>query len=139
MARKKAVLKVKSKKQITVTESSCNIFADLGLPDANELPMKAELTRQLYNRIKSLELTQVEAGKRLGLEQPDVSKLMQGRFTSFSVDRLISLLNALYIDVEIVLRPMRNDGSCKRGRATVTVSKINNNTGATHHMTPEAN
>ncbi len=124
MARKKANLKVKSRKKIAVTESSGNIFADLGLPDANELPMKAELTRQLYNRIKSLGLTQVEAAGRLGLEQPDVSKLMQGRFTGFSADRLISLLNALYIDVEIVLRPMRTDGRCQRGRSIVKVSKI---------------
>jgi predicted XRE-type DNA-binding protein len=82
------------------------IFAPPGalyLPEA--VQMKAELTRQIYNRITALGLTQREAGKRLGLKQPDVSKLMQGRFTGFSADRLLALLNALEVDVDIVLRP----------------------------------
>jgi len=41
----------------------------------------------------------------LGLSQPDVSKLMGGRYTGFSVERLLALLNALEVDVDIVLRP----------------------------------
>ena len=98
---------MQEKDETPVVEGSGNVFADLGLPDADELQMKAELTRQLYHRIKALELTQTEAGKRLGLKQPDVSKLMQGRYTGFSVDRLLSLLNALEVDIEIVLRPHR--------------------------------
>jgi predicted XRE-type DNA-binding protein len=48
--------------------------------------------------------TQVIAARRLGITQPDVSKLMRGRFTGYSVDRLISLLNALAVDVDIVIR-----------------------------------
>jgi predicted XRE-type DNA-binding protein len=48
--------------------------------------------------------TQVIAARRLGITQPDVSKLMRGRFTGYSVDRLISLLNALEVDVDIVIR-----------------------------------
>ncbi|MCI0680503.1 MAG: helix-turn-helix domain-containing protein [Gemmataceae bacterium] len=92
---------------IPVTEGSGNVFRDLGLPDADDLQLKAELVRQLCSRIKALRLTQVEAGKRLGLKQPDVSKLVHGRHTGFSADRLIALLNALQVDVEIVLRPQR--------------------------------
>ena len=88
-----------------VVEGSGNIFADLDLPGAADLQTKAELTRQLYQRIKALGLSQVKAAKTLGLKQPDVSKLMNGRFTGFSVERLLELLNALAVDVDIVLRP----------------------------------
>ena len=87
-----------------VMEGSGNVFADLDLPNADDLQTKAELTRQLYQRIKALGLSQTKAAKTLGLKQPDVSKLMNGRFTGFSVERLLELLNALYVDVDIVLR-----------------------------------
>jgi predicted XRE-type DNA-binding protein len=103
---------------IPVLEGKENVFADLGLPRADELQMKAELTRQLYKSIQRLGLSQVQAAKRLGLKQPDVSKLMQGRFTGFSTDRLIALLNALEIDIDIVLRPHVND-SGQRGSVRV--------------------
>jgi predicted XRE-type DNA-binding protein len=91
--------------EIPVVEGSDNVFADLALPDADELQMRAELTRQIYNRIKAIGLTPVQAAARLALQPPEVAKLMQGRFTGLSVDQLIGLLNALEIDVEIVLRP----------------------------------
>ena len=98
--------------KILVVEGSGNVFADLDLPNADDLQTKAELTRQLYQRIKSLGLSQVKAAKVLGLKQPDVSKLMNGRFTGFSMERLLELLNALAVDVDIVLRP----GSTRGGR-----------------------
>ena len=105
--------------KIPVVEGSGNVFADLDLPNSNDLQMKAELTRQLYQRIKALGLSQVKAANMLGLKQPDVSKLMNGRFTGFSVERLLELLNALAVDVDIVLRP----GSIRGGRrGTVNVS-----------------
>ena len=56
-------------------------------------------------RIKTLGLIQVQAAARLGLKQPDVSNLVNGRHTGFSADRLMAILNALEIDVDIVLRP----------------------------------
>lgn len=93
--------------EIPVEPGSGNVFADLGFEDAEELQTKAELTRQLRKRIEMLKLTQVQAGERLGIGQPDVSKLVNGRVTGFSVDRLLALLNALAVDVEIKLRPRR--------------------------------
>jgi predicted XRE-type DNA-binding protein len=90
---------------LSITQGSENIFADLQLEDAADLRTKAELTREIYRRIKAFGWTQVDAAKRLGVRQPDVSKLMNARFTGFSVERLISLLTALNVDVEIVLRP----------------------------------
>lgn len=91
----------------TVTSGSGNVFADLGFApkEAAELKVKADLALQIYRCIKELGLTQVRAAERLGLSQPDVSKLMAGRHSGFSVERMLSLLNALEVDVDIVVRP----------------------------------
>ena len=89
---------------IDVTEGSGNVFEDLGFEDAEELQAKAELTRQIYNILKRRKLSQRAAAKLLGLAQPDVSALVNGRFTGFSLERLIALLNRLDRDVEIVVK-----------------------------------
>jgi predicted XRE-type DNA-binding protein len=108
--------KIKKQKETPVHRGGGNVFSDLGFAsgEAAELQVKAELTRQIYIRIKALGLTQIEAAKRLGVSQPDVSKLMNAKFTGYSTDRLISLLNALAVDVEIVLRA-RNSTKQKIG------------------------
>lgn len=106
---------------IPVLEGSGNVFADLNLANPDALQIKAELTRQLYNRITALGLSQVQAAKQLGLKQPDVSKLMHGRYTGFSVDRLLALLTALDLDVDIVLRPHSERGS-HRGMVRVVAT-----------------
>jgi predicted XRE-type DNA-binding protein len=87
-----------------VTPSSGNVFADLGLPGAASELVKAELTHQLAKRIKTLGLTQAAAARRLGISQPDVSRLTKNRPTGFSTGRLLALLNALDLDIDIVLR-----------------------------------
>ena len=94
------------RKSDRVTRGSGNVFSDLAFTarEAGELTVKAELTRQILHRIKELGLTQVQAGQRLGISQPDVSKLKSGRATGYSTDRLIAILNALEVDVEIVVR-----------------------------------
>ena len=93
-----------SKKPV-VTPGSGNVFEDIGLPDAAGELFKAELTYQISRRIKALGLTQSQAGVRLGLSQPDVSRLMKGRRSGFSTDRLLALVIALDLDVDIVVRP----------------------------------
>jgi predicted XRE-type DNA-binding protein len=116
--------KARPEDEIPVTRGSGNVFADLGFEDAEDLQTKAELTRQIRNRVRSLKLTQVQAGERLGIGQPDVSKLMNGRYTGFSVDRLMNLLNALAVDVDITLRPRRV------GRAVRGVVRVLGSVGA---------
>jgi predicted XRE-type DNA-binding protein len=88
-----------------IKESAGNVFADLELPDADELLLKAELTFQIHTLIKRRGLTQAAAGRLLGLAQPDVSQLMRLRHTGFSTDRLLRLLLKLGRDVDIVLKP----------------------------------
>lgn len=100
-----------------VIPGSGNVFADLGFPwkEAAELKVKAQLTLQIHQRIKELGLTQTRAAARLGLSQPDVSKLMGGRHTGYSVDRLLHLLNALEVDIDIVVRPKVHRRHAQRG------------------------
>ncbi len=102
-------MKTKKGRNARVVAGSGNVFADLGFPDAEDLRLKAELTRQIGKRIKAMGLTQVQAAKRLGLEQPDVSRLVNGRPSGFSAERLLLILNSLEVDVEIVLRPQRKN------------------------------
>lgn len=107
MAKNKKVISKKTTQKLAVHEGSGNVFADLGLEDAEELQVKSGLSRQIYNRIKELKLTQVRASSLLGISQPDVSKLVNCRYSGFSIDRLISLLNRLSVDVDITLRPRK--------------------------------
>jgi len=108
-----------TKKQ-SVEESSGNVFADLGLADAEELETKAELAHRIGEIIRGRHLTQAEAADVLGATQPIVSKLMNGQLHGFSLERLVRFLNALDRDVEIVVR--RRARSQTRGRTKVRVS-----------------
>ena len=95
------------KKNSPITESSGNVFADLGFANAEQEQLKAHLTLQIYRTIKQRGLTQTQAGAILGVKQPHVSGLMRGRSGNFSVGRLMEFLTALGQDVEIAVRPSR--------------------------------
>ncbi len=95
------------KENTEVERSSGNVFADLGLPNPEQELLKAHLALQIYKIIKERGLRQAEAGKILGIEQPQVSALMRNRSGNFSVDRLMEFLTALDQDVEITVRPKR--------------------------------
>jgi predicted XRE-type DNA-binding protein len=101
----------KTKKQSTssvrITESSGNVFRDLGLPNPEQEMMKARLTLQIYRIVRERGLTQAQAAQALGIKQPHVSLLMRNRAGSFSVGRLMEFLTALGQDVEIAVRPSR--------------------------------
>ena len=102
--------------KIKIARSSGNVFADLGRPDAETHLLKAKLVARIDEIIRQRGLKQVEAAKLLGLSQPDVSRLLQGSFREYSVERLFRLLMALGRDVEIVIRESRPQ---RRGRLLV--------------------
>ena len=77
------------RRAIKITESSGNIFADLGFPNPEQELLKAQLTSQIYTILKAGRMTQVEIAKMLGVQQPQVSLLMRNRSGSFSVGRLM--------------------------------------------------
>ena len=87
-----------------VRASSGNVFADLGLASADERLAKAELAHDICSTIKAAKLTQAQAARKLGVDQPKVSALMRGRLKDFSIDRLIRFANRLGRDVLIHLR-----------------------------------
>ena len=96
------------KKKLSVEESSGNVFADLGLPHPEQEQLKAHLTLQIYKTIKDRGLTQTQAGKALGIKQPNVSLLMRNRSGSFSVGKLMELLTKLDQDVQITVQPKQH-------------------------------
>jgi predicted XRE-type DNA-binding protein len=89
--------------------SSGNIFADLGLPDAEELMARAKLMLRVTVLIEERGLTQSQAAKVLGTNQPTVSDLMRGKFNKFSLERLIGFMMALGHNVEISVTPRPED------------------------------
>ena len=90
--------------KLEFTRSSGNVFADLGLPDSENYLAKAELSIQINHIIEKRGLKQKEAAKVLGIDQPKVSALRCSRLDDFSIERLISFLNKLDRDVEIVIK-----------------------------------
>jgi predicted XRE-type DNA-binding protein len=100
-----------------ITESSGNVFADLGLPNPEQELMKAKLTLEIYRIVKQRGMTQAEAANALGIKQPHVSLLMRNRAGSFSVGRLMEFLTALGQNVEVAVTPSRK----KHGEISVTL------------------
>ena len=102
--------------EIKVEQGSGNVFADLGIPNAEAHLLKAEIVTRIDRIIRQRGLKQAEAAKLLGLSQPDVSRLLRGNFRAYSMERLLRLLTALGRDVQIVIREPR---SPRRGRLRV--------------------
>lgn len=96
---------MKTIKNDTVRTGSGNVFADLELADADERLSKAELAHEICALIKSAKLTQAQAARQLGIDQPKVSALTRGRLKDFSTDRLLRFINLLGRDVHIHIRP----------------------------------
>jgi predicted XRE-type DNA-binding protein len=90
---------------IEVESSSGNVFADLGLPDADKLKIKSGLVIEITQAIRKLGLTQQEAAKRMGITQPKVSDMMRGDFSNLSERKLMDCLNRLGYDIEIKVKP----------------------------------
>lgn len=90
---------------VEVQRSSGNVFADLGLPDAEKLKIKTGLAIEIRKAMRALGLTQQEAAKRMGIPQPKVSGMMRGDFTNLSERKLMDCLNRLGYDIEIKVRP----------------------------------
>ncbi|MFZ0774705.1 MAG: helix-turn-helix transcriptional regulator [Candidatus Sulfotelmatobacter sp.] len=87
---------------------SGNVFKDIGVPNAEEHLVKAQLVFKIDRIMKDRGLKQVEAAVLFGVRQPDVSKMLRGEFRQFSVERLLRFLVALDQDVQIVVKPHRD-------------------------------
>ena len=94
----------KREAEIPVTAGSGNVFADMGLPEPEEELTKAQLASHIRQVIKRQRLTQIAAAALMGIDQPKVSALHNGRLSNFSSERLMRLLTALGQDVDITVR-----------------------------------
>jgi predicted XRE-type DNA-binding protein len=107
----------KASTTIPVTESTGNVFADMGVKDPEEELAKAQLASHIRLTIRRRRLTQVQAARLMAIDQPKVSALMNGRLGGFSSDRLMRLLTVLGRDVDIVVNPKPR--TRERGRIRV--------------------
>jgi predicted XRE-type DNA-binding protein len=88
-----------------VEHGSNNVFADLGLEDAEERLLKAELATKIAQLIEKKGWTQAQTAERTALDQPKVSRLLRGQLSGFSADRLFAILNRLGHSVEVRISP----------------------------------
>jgi len=93
---------------VEAEEGSGNVFADLGLEDADELFARAQLGFHVYKILKGRNLKQREIAEILGIAQPDVSQLMNGHFSRFTTDKLLDFLKRLDWKVTIRISPHRS-------------------------------
>jgi len=85
---------------------SGNVFADLGLPDADKLKIKSGLVIEITQAIQQLKLTQKTAAERMGIPQPKGSSMLRGDFFNLSERKLMDCLNRLGYDIEVKVRPV---------------------------------
>lgn len=90
---------------VEVEMGSGNVFADLGLPEADKLKIKSGLVIEITKAMRKLGLTQKDAAERMGISQSKVSSMLRGDFTNLSERKLMDCLNRLGYDIEIKVRP----------------------------------
>lgn len=90
--------------KLKMTASSGNVFEDLQVRDPDTALAKAKLAMAITRIIHYRHLTQAEAAEILGIDQPKVSKLMRGRLSEFSTERLFRYLNSLGRDIVITVK-----------------------------------
>ena len=100
-------MKTRLVENVEVHRGSGNVFADLGLADAEKLAIKTGLVIEIRKAMRILGLTQQAAAKRMGITQPKVSDMMRGDFTNLSERKLMDCLTRLGYDVEISVRPAK--------------------------------
>jgi predicted XRE-type DNA-binding protein len=111
-----------AKREIEFEADCGNIFADLELPDPDELLLKAKLVVEFQRLLDELSLTQTAASRMIGVAQPDLSNLLRGSLRGFSVERIMRMLTALGQNVEIVLQP--HGAETKARRIAVGMSRV---------------
>ena len=98
-----------------IEEGVTNVFEDLGLPDADELILKAELLSEIMDTIESRGLKQKDLMKHLGIKQPEASYLMNGKLSRFSRERLIDYMVKLGMTVELRVKKPKKGAPLKPG------------------------
>jgi predicted XRE-type DNA-binding protein len=101
-----------------IEKGSGNVYADLGMPDAEEMLVKAQLSTKIAEIIKLRKMTQTQAAQVLGMPQPKLSNMLRGRFRGISEAKMLECLTRLGRDVQIVVKP--SSKARKIGRVSVS-------------------
>jgi predicted XRE-type DNA-binding protein len=109
-------MKKPAQDEIAIEYSSGNVFADLGLENADELLAKADLMHAITREIQARGLTQKQASEITGLSQSDISNVARNKIDRFSQERLVEALRYLGLDVEINIQRSKNDYGALRVR-----------------------
>jgi predicted XRE-type DNA-binding protein len=115
------MVKRKRAEEIGYEKSSGNVYADLSRADPEAMLIKAKLVTRIAELLAERELTQSEGASLLGIPQPKLSNLLNGRFRGFSERKLMDFLTRLGNDVEIVVRSGARAG--RRGLLTVVIAR----------------
>ncbi len=99
---------------IEIEKGSGNIYADLGMADADEMIVKAQLATKIGEIIKGRKWSQQKAAEVLGLTQPKLSKMLRGQFRGISEAKMLDCLARRGRDVQIVIGPARRATSAGR-------------------------
>ncbi len=105
---------------IEITHSSGNVYEDLGLPDAEEMLVKAKLATTIQGIIESRGLTQTKAAQLIGLSQPKLSDLLKGKFRGISEAKMMECITRLGRDIQIVVNPHERPAN-ERGHIEVSM------------------
>ena len=105
----------------SITLGTHNVFADLGLPDAQEKQLRVKLAIRLNNLLQIENFTQARIAKRFGISQPHVSELKNFKLGRFSSERLLHFITLLNQDVEIFIRPSVHSKSNETSAGRVSV------------------
>lgn len=92
------------KEDITITESTGNVYKDAGYRNPDDALLKSRIAMQIYYAVKERELTQQEAAEIMGTDHAKVSRILSGKLRGFTTDRLLRYLVALGVDVEIKIK-----------------------------------
>ena len=108
----------KTTDETTVVRGSGNVFADIGVPDPELAQAKAGICHKIYATIRDRGLTQIQAAKVMGVDQPKVSEITRGRVRSYTIDRLLGYLGKLGYGVRIdyVALPGEREATIRAGK-----------------------
>lgn len=109
-----------SREGVTYEDGGENVFADIGVADPEDSLLRAKLAKKIASVIEKKGLSQTQIARILGVDQPKVSKLVRGRISGFTSDRLLRFLTALGCDVRIEIK----DGRSSRRRGKVVIAAV---------------
>ena len=97
-----------------IEKGNTNVYADLGMTDADEMIVKAQLADKIGEIIQNRKWTQQQAAECLGIHQSKLSKMLRGQFRGISEAKMLDCLARLGRNVQIVVGPPRRSTTAGR-------------------------